>query len=104
MMYLVTVTCCLIFFIALIWIKQKCNKFIANNDAVTIQVQKQPFRGVLRKRCSENILKIYRRTPIEISLRHGCSPVNLQHIFRTAFPMNTSGRLLLQVAKFSGEV
>ena len=32
---------------------------------------------------------------IEIALRHGCSPVNLLHIFRTAFPRNTSGWLLL---------
>ena len=32
---------------------------------------------------------------IEITLRHGCSPVNLLHIFRTPFPNNTSGRLLL---------
>ena len=32
---------------------------------------------------------------IEIALRHGCSPVNLLHIFRTPFPRNTSGRLLL---------
>ena len=32
---------------------------------------------------------------IEITLRHGCSPVNLLHIFRTPFPKNTSGRLLL---------
>ena len=32
---------------------------------------------------------------IEITLRHGCSPVNLLHIFRTPFTKNTSGRLLL---------
>ena len=32
---------------------------------------------------------------IEIALRHGCSPVNLQHIFRTPFPKNTFGPLLL---------
>ena len=32
---------------------------------------------------------------IEISLQHGCSPVNLLYIFRTSFPKNTSGRLLL---------
>ena len=32
---------------------------------------------------------------IEIALRHGCSPVNLLHIFRKPFPKNTSGRLLL---------
>ena len=31
----------------------------------------------------------------EIELRHGCSPVNLLHIFRTSFPRNTSGWLLL---------
>ena len=32
---------------------------------------------------------------IEIALRHGCSSVNLLDIFRTPFPKNTSGRLLL---------
>ena len=32
---------------------------------------------------------------IEITLRHGCSPVNLLHIFRTPFPRNSSGWLLL---------
>ena len=71
-------------------------------------VQKQPPRSVPRKRCSENMQQIYRRTPmskcdlnkiasnfIEIALRHGCSPVNLLHIFRTPFIKNTSGRLLL---------
>ena len=34
---------------------------------------------------------------IEITLRHGCSPVSLLHIFRTSFPENTSGWLLLYV-------
>ena len=32
---------------------------------------------------------------IEITLRHGYSPVTLLHIFRTPFPKNTSERLLL---------
>ena len=32
---------------------------------------------------------------IEIALRHGCSPVNLLHIFRTSFPKKISGGLLL---------
>ena len=32
---------------------------------------------------------------IEIALSHGCSPVNLLHIFRKPFPKNTSERLLL---------
>ena len=30
----------------------------------------------------------------EIAHQHGCSPVNLLHIFRTSFPKNTSGRLM----------
>ena len=61
--------------------------------------QKQPSRGVLRKRCSENTRQIYWRKPMlkcdfnKVAL-HGCSPVNLLHIFRTPFPKNTSGQLL----------
>ena len=31
---------------------------------------------------------------IEITLRHGCSPLNLLHFFRTPFIKNTSGWLL----------
>ena len=34
---------------------------------------------------------------IEITLLHGCSPVNLLHIFRAPFTKNTSGRLLLNL-------
>ena len=33
----------------------------------------------------------------KVALRHGRSPVNLLHIFRTPFLKNTSGRLLVQV-------
>ena len=62
--------------------------------------RKQISRNVIRKRCSETMQQLYRRTPMpkchfEITLRHGCSPVNLAHIFRTSFPRNTSGWLLL---------
>ena len=32
---------------------------------------------------------------IEITLRHGCSTINLLHIFRTPFPKNNSEGLLL---------
>ena len=65
--------------------------------------QMQLSRGVLIKRCSENIQQIYKRTPmpkcdfnkvakqIEIALQHECSPVHLLHIFSR----NTSGWLLL---------
>ena len=34
---------------------------------------------------------------IEIAFRRGCSPVNLLHIFKTLFPGNTSGWLLLNI-------
>ena len=34
---------------------------------------------------------------LEIVLRHGCSPVNLLHIFKLPFLKNTSGRLLLKI-------
>ena len=48
-----------------------------------------PCRSVISIKWSSNF--------IEITLWHECSPVNLLHIFRTPFPMNTSGRLRLQI-------
>ena len=65
--------------------------------------KKQPFEGVL-KICSKFTGEQPRRSVIsiklqsdyiEITLRHGCSPVNLLNIFRTPFSYNTSGWLLL---------
>ena len=52
------------------------------------------------QRCSvEKVFKKYAATLrcnfIEIVLWHGCSPVNLLHIFRTPFRKNTSEWLLL---------
>ena len=38
---------------------------------------------------------------LQITFRHGCSPVNLLHIFRTPFVKNTSRRLLLNVSDFN---
>ena len=38
---------------------------------------------------------------IEITFRHGCSPVKLMHIFRTPSPKNTSTRLLLNDTIYS---
>ena len=65
---------------------------------INLTTQKQSPRGVPRKRCSEIMQQIYRRTPmpkcdfnkvasnfIEIALLHGCSTVNLLLIFRTLF-------------------
>ena len=37
----------------------------------------------------------FNKVPLEIPLWHGCSPVNLLHIFRISFHKNTYGRLLL---------
>ena len=36
---------------------------------------------------------------IDIALRHVGSPLNLLHIFRTPFPKNTSGGLLLWIER-----
>ena len=41
---------------------------------------------------------------IYITRRHGCSPVNLLHIFRTPFPKNISGWLLLVLLILSGSI
>ena len=38
---------------------------------------------------------------IEITLWHGCSPINLLHIFRTSCPKNISGGLLLSIQRLS---
>ena len=39
----------------------------------------------------------FQRNFIEITLRHGCSPLNLLHIFRIPFPKNTSRGLRFYV-------
>ena len=82
------------------------------NNSLTIhfKLQKQPSRGVPRKRCSLNMQQFYRRTPMpkcdfnKVALQlywnrtsAWRSPVNLLQIFRTSFPRNTSGRLLLKL-------
>ena len=48
---------------------------------------KHPCRNVISKKLQSNF--------IEITLRHGCSPVTLLHISRTSFYKNTSGGLFL---------
>ena len=74
--------CCLFLFFSCIE-KQSLNK----------NYQEQQSRGVLGRRCSENMLQTYRKTPIPKydfnkivkQLRHGCSLVNLLHIFGISF-------------------
>ena len=55
-----------------------CSKFIGE----------YPCRSVISIKLQSNF--------IEITLRHGCSPVNLLHIFGTPFLKNNSGWLLLK--------
>ena len=57
-----------------------------------VQVLLFAFSEANTQRCSKE--KLFCNF-IEITLLHGCSPVNLLHIFRTPFIKNTSGRLLL---------
>ena len=74
-------------------------------------IQKQPSRGVF---LGKGVLRICSKFTgeypcrsaisikplcnfIEITLLHGCSPVNLLHILRTPFLKNISERLLLHV-------
>ena len=77
-------------------------------------LQKQPPRGVLGKDVLKICSKFTGEHPcrsmisikllsnfIEITLRHGCSPVNLLHIFRTPFLKNTSDWLLLMLELYS---
>ena len=85
----------------LIMLEKRLDRFNAFTNFLTAN-QKQPSRGILRKRCSENIQQIYRRTllpkcdfTLEITLRHECSPVKFVEIFRTYFAKNTSKVLLL---------
>ena len=47
-----------------------------------------PCRSVISIKLQSNFIKI--------ALWHGCSPANLLHVFRTPFPRNTSGWLLLK--------
>ena len=46
----------------------------------------QPYRSLISIKLFCNF--------VEITLGHGCSPLNLLYIFRTHFPKNTSGGLL----------
>ena len=76
-------------------------------DKLFLKLQKQPSRDVLSKRCSENMQQIYSRRPMpkcdftwfQITLRHGCPPVNLLHISGTHFTKNNSERLLLKLVE-----
>ena len=88
------------------------NSFSRNVSTISLNIfQKQQLpRGVPRKKCSEICSKFTGEQPcrsgisikLYSTLRHGCSPVNLLYIFRTPFPKNTSGWLILNLPKHSG--
>ena len=77
----------------------------------SLNIQKQSFKDVLKKRCSEicskftaeehlwrSVIYMWMESNfIEITLLHGCFPVNLLHIFRTASHEITSRGLLLNI-------
>ena len=78
-----------------------------------LRIQKQRSRGVLRIRFLKICSKFTGENPcrnaisikllgtfIKIALQHGCSPVNLLHIFRTPFFQNTFEWLLQWKAIF----
>ena len=52
-------------------------------------------------KCKFNKITKLQSNFIEIRLRHGCSPINLLHIFRKTFPKNTSRWLLLMLSTLS---
>ena len=56
----------------------------------------RPFRSVISIKLQSNFT--------EIALRHGYSPINLLHIFRTSFRKNTSGWLLLKCEKYGSRL
>ena len=56
------------------------------------------IKNILYQLFQSAILMKLQSSFVEMTLRHGCSPVNLVHIFRTTFPKNTSGRLLLKIS------
>ena len=68
------------------------------NKLISLQIKRVKLRKAIRK-VSQISLNSEAANFIEIALRHGCSPVNLLHIFRTPFPKNTSGGLLLWIER-----
>ena len=76
-----------------------CNKQLPGDVLLKVV----PFRGFLRKSCSENMQQIYRRTSMLKQLYWNRTSAwvfswNFLHIFRIPFPKNTHGRMFRKVA------
>ena len=106
-----------VLFVIIIFVNLLCpRKFTCPTKKWFIKMysfQKQPPRRILRKSCSENMQQIYWKTPMskcdfnKVAKQLYWNPtsawvslVNLLHIFRTPFPRNTSGWLLLKKQKY----
>ena len=90
------------------WYIQPCCRFASISNLYLSSNRSRPSEVFLgkdvQKSCSKftgghpcryvNSIKLHSKY-IEIEHWHGCSHVNLLHIFRTPFPKNTSGGLLL---------
>ena len=99
----------------LIWRKKRFMQCSASINSGCLE--KKPIRVVARKRCSKICSKFTGEHPwqsvisiklhynfLEITLRHGCSPVNLLHIFRKSFSRNTSEGLLLSLTIYINDL
>ena len=81
----------------------ECYNFYSGCDYASIVVLVKNVMKICTKfkeeRPCRSVISIkFLRNFIEITMRHGCSPVNLLHIFKT--PKNTYGGLLLVIVKF----
>ena len=89
-----------------------CNYILAEFFNGNVIYRKEPSRAVLKKRFLKICSNFKGENPcwsvisikllcniIEITLQHGCSPLNLLHIFRTSFSKNTSGDCALSILK-----
>ena len=79
-------------YIGLNWVKRFYGKNLFKSSEENTHARgEHPSRSVISIKLLCNF--------IEITFQQGCSPVNLLHIFRTPFTKNTSGWLLLIIAK-----
>ena len=83
------------------FLRQKFNFFdwFSIFDSIFFNSLQEKFLITGEHQCRSVILIKLLCNFMEIALRHGCSPVNLLNIFRTPFPKNTYGGLLLKVSK-----
>ena len=88
------------------WLTLALSRHLINIFATTSSSHSEMFlgKGVLKvsskftgEHSCRSVISIKLQSNFtEITLRHGCSPINLLHIFRTPFPKNTSWWLLLR--------